>query len=420
MNPKTILLYGFCFAGLIGVVAIAALVSVGSQTDREAHAQGPRPESPRSPDPVALTQDSKLPAEFARRGLALLRNEGDVSSNTQDDTLKADALIMRAWNLQQTFPESCLSVWQLTKPFVERQQQPSQRLALASLYLGSIDAAVEAAMTPEAFEASWAVRQAVRLEIARHRQAVIATIESDLKTALEHFSQPDGFQKFIDQDGERWADLATELRATIEPLENPPPAIESLLLSLNDKLDAFFDGQLQHLRARLKEVAAATESRDNRAAVTTETDATPSAAGAVGSSTRLIEDLDRLIRMRESAPVTSWGDLATRVANQQETEIDSESDKQLRTMEALRAQMLETRALRYNLWAADAIYNATRRGADGLSLLGSIETKLLVGAVATSYSIAEGQILNEIQDPFNRQVRIRSMLSQSKKHLTEF
>jgi hypothetical protein len=419
MNPKTILLYGVGFTGLISVLAIATLLSGGSPTDREAHAQVPRPESPSSPDSVPLAQDSKLPAEFARRGLALLRNKGDVASNTQDDTLKADALIMRAWNLQQTFPESCLSVWQLTKPFVEQQQQPSQRLALASLYLSSIDAAVESAITPEAFEASWAVRQAVRLEIASHRQEVITIIEGNLKTALEHLSQPEGIHKFIDH-GDRWTDMATELRGTLEPLENPPPAIVDLLRNLSDKLDESFDVQLQRLRGRLKEEAAAPDSRDNRAAAATESGPKPSAAGAVGTITRLIEDLDNLVRMRESSPVTSWTDLATRVTSQEEIESGSDPDKQLRTMEALRAQMLETRALRYNLWAADAIYNATRRGADGLSLLGNIETKLLVGAVATSYSIAEGRILNEIQDPFNRQVRIRSMLSQSKKHLTEF
>jgi hypothetical protein len=408
MKTRNLSRCGLLLAGTALVIATAAMVP------RRA------PANPELPSPADAAVDVPVPVEFARRGLSLLEKEGDRTPET--DTLKGDALVMRAWNLQQAYPESCPSVWQLTQMLINQQQSPSQKLALSSLYLNSIDAAIESAMTPRGFEASWAVRQAVRADIERHRQDGLVEIESDLKEALVALSRPDGIRGFVDADSARWSSISAELSATIELLPNPPKSISDLTTRLGDKLVAIFDEKLADIRNRLKDEATITaEPEDSQADAQAERGRKPDAAANLGPVTRLVEDLDELVRMRESASVTSWIDLAARLGTQAGSKDSPEvGENQVLAMEALRAEILETRALRYNMWATDAIFNADRRGADGLFLLGAIETRLLLSTVAASYSITEGKILGEIQNPFDRQVRIREMLGQSKKQLVEF
>jgi hypothetical protein len=408
MTTRTLSRYGLLLSVTALVLATAAMVPRGA------------PANPTLPTSAETAVDVPAPVEFARRGLSLLEKEGGLAPEA--DTLKADALIMRAWNLQQAYPESCPSVWQLTQTLISQQQSPSQRLAVASLYLNSIDAAIESAMTPEGFEASWAVRQAVRADIERHRQDALGRIESDLKEALAAVSRPDGIRGFVDGDSARWSSLATELSATIEPLPDPPKSISDLTTSLGDKLAAIFEEMLAGIRNRLKDGAAALpEPKDDQASTEAQADSKIRLAADRGPVTRLAEDLDEIARMRESASVTSWIELAATLGKREGSKrLPEDGEDQLLAMEALRGKILEARALRYNMWAADTIFNADRRGADGLFLLGAIETRLLVSTVAASYSITEGKILNEIKNPFDRQVRIREMLGQSKKQIVEF
>jgi hypothetical protein len=374
------------------------------------------------PSPIGRTEDSDVPAEFARRGLSLLRKTDGTADDNQDDTLKADALIMRAWRLQEDYPDSCLSVWQLTEALADEQDEPTQRLALTSLYLGSVDAAIESAMKPEDFETAWKVRQAVLAAIARHRQDALEVIQANLGEALEALSAPEGVRAFVGSDSAKWSSLSAELNAMIEPLPIPPKSIAELATGLGDKLVAIFDERLAAIRDRLKEQTTnAADIGGSRTDGKGKSDVTPGAEPDRGPVTRLLEDLDALVQMRESASANSWINFAGSLRNPGPSGDDFESgDGQIMAMDELRSKMLDTRVLQYNLWAADAIYNAELRGVDGLFLLGSIETRLLAGAVAASYSITESKMLNEVRDPFNRQVRIREMLSQRKKQLTEF
>jgi hypothetical protein len=372
-----------------------------------------------TPLPVAQSEDSQVPAEFVRRGLSLLQQQDEPDFGTQGESLKADALIMRAWNLQQAFPESCQSVWQLTKTLIELQPGPGRKLGLASLYLGAVDAAAESAMTPKSFEASWAVRQAVLEEIGKHRLDALASIQDDAQEALDKLSQRDANQMISDEDAARLSSLAAELSATIDPRQALPESMPGILQQLAGKLTAVFDDGLADLRTRLKTEANAPPAFEERG--NAESPAGTARPGLRGPITRLLEELEILINLRESAAVSAWSDIVTALGeSDRSASLPDADDAKAAAMEALRAKMLEMRVLRYNLWAADTIYNADRRGAEGLLLLGAIDTRLLASAVGSSYSITEGKILNAIQDPFTRQNRIREMLSDSKRAITEF
>lgn len=410
MKTRTLSRYGLLLSGTALVVATAAAIS------RRVPANQTLPHS------AGAIDESQVPVEFARRGLSLLKEDGGLDPDATGDSLKADALIMRAWNLQQAYPESCLPVWQLTQTLVDQQKQPNQKLALAILYLNSVDATIESAMTPEGFEASWAVRQAVRSDIERYRQDAFAGIESDIQKGLDALSGPHGIRVFADGDAARWSSLSAELSALTEPLPNPPEPVTDLARKLGDRLATILKEKLADLETRLKEEAvASSETEDPSADGKPPASRTPLRASDNGPITRLLEELHELVRLRDSASVTSWIDLAASLGTRAgSTDSQEATDEQLLAMEVLRSKMLETRALRYNIWAADAVYNADRRGADGLFLLGAIETRLLVSTVAASYSITEGKILGEIPNPFNRQVKIREVLGQTKKQLAEF
>jgi hypothetical protein len=410
MKTKPSSRYWLSLSGIVVIVAMAAMVSRCDSAN-----QTPL----NSADP---TLESEMPIEFARRGLSILRSEENPNSDGADDTLKADALIMRAWNLQQAYPESCVSVWQLTQTLVDQQEEPIQKLALTSLYLNSVDAAVESAMTPEGFESLWTVRQAVTADIERHRHDALEAIEREAKEALRSLSNESGMQDFAGADAARWSTLSDELSAMTETVSDPPESLSEVVQSIGKKLVADFDARLTDIGNRLtEEVIASPDQKDKQAVVEIDSNRKPPDSAERGAVTKLLGDLDGLVRMRESASVASWIDQAAKFSTQQRfIKGDEVGDEQLQAAEALRAKMLETRTLRYNMWATDAIYNAERRGLDGLFLLGAIDTRLLVSTVATSYSIAEGKILNEIQNPFDRQVRIREMLGQTKKQLSEF
>jgi hypothetical protein len=374
-----------------------------------------------SGDPEDPGQGTNDPASFARLGLSLLTGDSSNSLDTRSHTAKGDALIMRAWDLQQTHPESCESVWQLTKTFVDQQIGPRQKIALTNLYLESVESAVESAVTTKAFDDAWEVRQAVQSEIAKHWQDLMVDIENELVVAVEGLGSPDAIQKFIEEDAERWRKVRSELNAGIESQQRLPEAVGNLVFRLRGTLQEFFDQKTKSLRDRLN---TSTESDlgvgDGRVSATAESPSTSPVSDEVGVFTQLLGESDSLLRMRDSPSMSSWIDLASRLTALEDRQVLESLEAQVRELEALRASIHEARTLQYNVWASNAIYNASRRGADGLFMLGEIETRLLVGVVATAYSITEGRLIGEIQDPANRQAKIRGMLSQIKKQLVEF
>jgi len=361
--------------------------------------------------PTVYHVGSKSAIDLCRKGVGLLEND-------EDQFIKANALIERAWELQSSYPQISPDIWRMTLALLKKEKA-SSRIALLAVYLQSVDDAVESSGNLSEFEATWAVRQGV-LGRLKKEQAARANELNDSVKQLARLVAEQGVSNAFSERGSEWADIALEISAMQDSAVNIAAFTYSNINDVQKSIDRWFKNRLDLIDSKLKDLkgnSAASDSVESQ-----ETRPANQGLQEEGPYTQLLRKLNDDVQLRNLSAVVSWLSLANSGDESSDDEsTDIKAEAYIASVQKLQLKLIEARNLQYNLWALDACYKAESRGGSGLRYLGEINTRLLTSAVAASYSVAESKLLTQLRaNPSNYQTQIRTMLRTPKRSIDKF
>jgi hypothetical protein len=363
-------------------------------------------------EPGKNSADETAVLELCRRGLVLLGQDETTSADSNDTRENGGAMVQNAWALQSQYPKVVDKIWFMTGDWASQLPQDRRYLTL-SLYLQSVNDAIDSCDQPDDFDLLWQVRKQVTSRIEKVEQARTSALSTDLAKLIK---EVDGKQVEKLLLSPRLPGNIEELRSRLETLDETsdelPKPVKDHLQTINETISAWFEDQIIPLEKRY----ATEKQRDVKADEITPASSADKNERGKGQYAQLLTDVEQIWKMWVSPEAQFWMQLntnATAIASRDSLPEDAngKSGSLDQRLESLQSDIIRSVRIRYNLWAVKEIYQAGRlKGARGCVALGRIDNGLLDPSVSALYSETETMVFRSIEDPFQHTVQVRRML----------
>jgi hypothetical protein len=359
-------------------------------------------------------EDASGIAELCRRGLMLLEEDQVASGDSPESREKGGAMVQTAWVQQARHPTVAPKIWGMTESHASRLPQEQRDLVLA-LFLQSVDDAIELCEQPGDFDVLWKVRMQVVSSIAEGEEVRTKGLSSGLADVVKELAERGVKQCLLsgEQSG-KVRETRLRLESLHEASDELPKEIGKQLQEINVRLTEWIQSELERIESRYA------KERERDATMDSSVAAVSNAAKehqSKGSYTQLLDEVEDLWRTSTSPEATFWmqyagvagvrGNGSVAAGGEGQTALSLED-----RFQRLRIDISRSIRIRYNIWAVGEISQAGKLlGPQGCVALGRIDNGLLDPSVSALYSTAQSQVFQSIDDPNQRHVHVRKMLS---------
>ena len=351
--------------------------------------------------------------ELCRRGLVLLGQEENTSTDSSDTTESGGAMVQGAWVHQSQYPAVVPKIWAMTKDWAATLPLDRRYLTL-TLYLQSVNDAIDSCKMPDDFDLLWQVRKQVTSLIEEVEQNRITSLSRELEKLIKEVNDKGVEQCLLSADSlKNHEDVRAKVETLSESSDDLPKAIRDHLQTVRKAVSSWFDNRVVAIEKRY------TTERHRDAYAEGEIAPENGAEKNIrkrGQYAQLLADVELVWAKRMSPEAQFWmqstlNTTANARGDSPPEDVKEKSRSFDQRLNKLRSDIIRSVRIRYNMWAVKQIYQAGRIAApQGCEALGRIDNGLLDPSVSALYSTTESQVLNSIRDAFQLTVQVRKML----------